>query len=68
MITVEKTAGDARVSIPQGAMPPSRLNACLDWLRLEEIAQRSELSDADADQLAEEVKEDWWVAATALPE
>jgi hypothetical protein len=50
MITVEKTNTDLRVTIPKDAVPPKRLNALLDWLRLEEIAHRSRLSEADADQ------------------
>lgn len=62
MITVEKTERDVRVAIPKGAVPPQQLNAFLDWLRLEEIAQRSRLTEAEADRLAEEIKADWWAA------
>jgi hypothetical protein len=51
-----------RVTIPTDEVPPQRLNAFLDWLRLEAIAARSRLTDADADQLAEEAKADWWAA------
>ena len=39
MITVENTETDVRVTIPKDAVPPKRLNALLDWLRLEEIVQ-----------------------------
>ena len=62
MITVEKTNTDVRVTIPKDAVPPEQLNAFLDWLRLEEIAQRSRLTEADADRLPEEIKADWWAA------
>ncbi len=62
MITVEKTDADLRVTIPKDAVPPKRLNALLDWLRFEEIAQRSQLTEADADRLAEEMKAGWWAA------
>ncbi|HET7623667.1 MAG TPA: hypothetical protein VFM25_00260 [Verrucomicrobiae bacterium] len=62
MITVEKTDADLRVTIPKDAVPPKRLNALLDWLRFEEIAQRSRLTEADADRLAEEMKAGWWAA------
>jgi hypothetical protein len=62
MITVEKTKTDVRVTIPKGAVPPEQLNAFLDWLRLEEIAQRSRLTETNADQLADEIKGDWWDA------
>ncbi|HEY5043800.1 MAG TPA: hypothetical protein VIK53_17650 [Verrucomicrobiae bacterium] len=62
MITVEKTDADLRVTIPKDAVPPKRLNALLDWLRLEELAQRSHLTEADADRLADELKAGWWSA------
>jgi len=62
MITVEKTQNDVRVTIPKDALPPSQLNAFLDWLRLEEIAQRSHLSDEEANRIAEEIKAEWWAA------
>lgn len=62
MITVERTETDVRVTIPKNAVPPKQLNAFLDWLRLEEIAQRSGLSEEDADRIADEIKAEWWTA------
>ena len=62
MITVEKTDKDVRVTIPKDAMPPKQLNAFLDWLRLEEIAQRSGLTEEEADRIANEIKAEWWAA------
>ena len=62
MITVEQTEKDLRVTIPKDAVPPKRLNAFLDWLRLEEIAQRSLLTEEEADRLADEIKAEWWAA------
>lgn len=62
MITVEKTNTDVRVTISKDAVPPKQLNAFLDWLRLEEIAQCSRLTEKEADPLAEETKADWWAA------
>ena len=62
MIMVEKTDRDVRVTIPKDAVPPKQLNAFLDWLRLEEIAHRSGLSEADADRIADEIKTEWWAA------
>lgn len=62
MITVEKTNTDVRVTIPKDAMPPKQLNAFLDWLRLEEVVQRSHLAEAEANRLADEVKAEWWAA------
>ncbi len=37
-----------------------RLNAMLDWLRLEAIARKSQLTEAEADGMAEESKASWW--------
>jgi hypothetical protein len=62
MITVEKTDTDVRVTIPRNAMPPKQLNAFLDWLRLEEIAQRSGLTADEADRIADRIKAEWWAA------
>jgi hypothetical protein len=62
MITVEKTNSELRVTIPNDAVPPKRLNALLDWLRLEEIMQRSHLTETEADRIAEEIKAGWWAA------
>jgi hypothetical protein len=60
MITVENVQEHVRVTIPKDALPPSRLNAFLDWLRLEEVAQKSRLRQTDADLLAEQTKAEWW--------
>jgi hypothetical protein len=62
MITVEKIDADLRVTIPKGVVPPKRLNALLDWLRFEEIAQRSQLTETEVDRLADEMKAGWWAA------
>lgn len=62
MITVEATDAGVRVTIPRDEVPPGRLNAFLDWLRLEAITGRSRLTEADADRLAEDTKADWWAA------
>ena len=62
MITVEKTDTDVRVTIPKDAVPPKQLNAFLDWLRLEEITQRSRLTEEEADRIADEIKAEWWAA------
>ena len=60
MITVEATDAGMRVTIPNDEVPPERVNFFVDWLRLEAVARRSGLSEADADRLAEEIKADWW--------
>jgi len=62
MITVEPTDTGLRIHVPNGEVPSERLNAFVDWLRLEAIASRSQLSEADAGRLAEEMKAGWWAA------
>jgi hypothetical protein len=62
MIMVESTDTDVRVTISKDAVPPQQLNAFLDWLRLEEIAQRSGLTEEDADRIAAGIKAEWWAA------
>ena len=62
MITVEKTNTDVRVTIPKNAVPPEQLDAFPDWLRLEEVAQRSRLTEQQADKIANETKTEWWAA------
>lgn len=60
MIMVETTAESTRLTIPKDDVPPDRLRPLLDWLRWEAVARRSQLTDAEADRLAEEMKADWW--------
>ena len=60
MITVETTAEGTRLTIPRDDVPPDRLGPLVDWLRLEAVTRRSRLTDAEADQLAEEMKTGWW--------
>ena len=67
MITVETTGGDFRVTIPKDAVPPAQLNAFLDWLRLEEVAQRSRQTEDDADRIGDESKAGWWASNKVLP-
>ena len=59
---MEKTNTDVRVTIPKNAVPPEQLDAFLDWLRLEEIAQRSRLTEAEANKIAKKIKAEWWAA------
>ena len=62
MITVERTDKDVRVTIPKDAVPPEQLDAFLGWLRLEEIVQRSRLTEEDANRIADDIKAEWWAA------
>lgn len=65
MIGLENSPEGLRVTIPHDEMAPERLDRWLDWLRLETAAQRSRLTEAAADQLATELKADWWAANKA---
>ncbi len=62
MITVETTDSSVCVTIPKCDVPADRLNLFLDWLRLEALACRSQLTDQSAAALAEEIKSGWWAA------
>ena len=60
MISIESTPTDIRVTIPKLDVPPERLNSFLDWLRMESVVGRSQLPEAEAEQIAEEGKRVWW--------
>lgn len=62
MISVETTDSSFRVIIPKDEVPVDRLNSLLDWLRLESLASRSNLSEEEAERLADEIKAGWWAA------
>jgi hypothetical protein len=60
MITVESIDNSTRVTIPKEDVSPERLRSFLDWLRLEAITRHSQLTEEQADQMAEEIKAEWW--------
>ena len=62
MITIEANDQAVCVTIPRDDVPADRLNSFLDWLRLEAIARKSGLDEAEAGRLAEEIKAGWWAA------
>lgn len=62
MIVTENCAEGLRVTIPRDEVAPERLNRWLEWLRLEAVAQRSRLTEAAADELADGLKAEWWAA------
>lgn len=62
MITVEHTETHVQITIPKDAIPEDQLNSWLGRLRVEEIVQRSKLTEEEANRLAEEIKADWWAA------
>ncbi len=60
MISVESTAEGIHLHIPRGEVSEARLSQLLRGLRLETAIAGSRLSDADAEAMAESMKEDWW--------
>jgi hypothetical protein len=60
MITVETTDVAVCVTIPKSDVPADRLKSFLDWLRLEAVARRSNLTEDEAAKLADEIKAGWW--------
>lgn len=60
MITVETTPASTWVTIPSDDVSPDRLRPFLDWLRLEAVVRRSQLSEREAERMAEEAKAQWW--------
>ena len=59
---MDETKKGVPVTIPKDAAPSQRPDAILSWLRLEEIVQRSRLTEEDAHRIAEDIKADWWEA------
>jgi hypothetical protein len=62
MILVEAAESSLRVTIPTDEVPPERVSAFVDWLRLEALARRSRLTEEEAGQMAEAAKASWWAA------
>lgn len=62
MILVETAESSLRVTIPTDEVPPERVSAFVDSMRLEALAQRSSLAEGEADQMAEVAKASWWAA------
>ena len=60
MIEVESLPGSIRVTIPRAEVDASRLDEVLEWLRLESATRRSAMTVAEADEMAEAAKEQWW--------
>ena len=60
MITVDSTHKEIHVTIPRGVVDESSLDAMLRWLEFDAIARTSQMTEAQADALAGEIKADWW--------
>jgi hypothetical protein len=60
MITVDSDETSVVLKIPKADLSPERLNAFIDWLRLESLVRQSQLDEAEADRIAKEAKTNWW--------
>ena len=60
MVTVEANEKEIRLTIPTEGMPLEEVDRFVGWLRAEVTARRSKLTEALANQLAEEINADWW--------
>jgi len=60
MITIESTEGGIRVFIPRDEVDPVRLEKLLRPFRLEAVVSGSQMTDGEADRMAEEMKAGWW--------
>ena len=60
MISVEATNDTIHLHIPRAEVSPERLAQILRGLRLETAVAGCQMTDAEADAMAEEMKADWW--------
>lgn len=60
MITVESTDSEFRVTIPKAEISEKQLIDWVNWLRLDHLAAKSQMTEIEADEIAEQIKQDWW--------
>ena len=60
MITVESNDREIRVTIPRGELEIAQVEAILRPFRFTSLVARSQMSKAEALQIAEDSKADWW--------
>jgi hypothetical protein len=60
MIDITFEANDVVLKFPKQFAPSDYVQNFLDRLRLETIAQKSQLLEEQAWELSEEVKQQWW--------
>jgi hypothetical protein len=60
MFTVEATDEAIHIRIPRGEISEERLTQILSGLRLEAAVAGSQMTDEQAEAMAEEMKADWW--------
>jgi hypothetical protein len=60
MVQISFIEDDAILKFPKQFLSSSYVQEFLERLRLEVIAEKSKLSDDEAWELSEEMKESWW--------
>jgi hypothetical protein len=60
MISVETTPEAYLVRIPRGEVEAEDVERIVRWIRLEAFAAQNQMTEEEADALAEEIKADWW--------
>ena len=60
MITVEGTEDEIHVTIPRGELEPGQIEELLRPLRFAWLVANSRMTKAEAIEIAEESKADWW--------
>ena len=60
MITVESDEREIRVTIPHGDLDVAQVEAILRPFRFASLVAESRMSKAEAMQIAEDSKADWW--------
>ncbi len=60
MITVESDDREIRVTIPRGDLEIAQVEAILRPFRFASLIAGSQMSKAEAMQISEESKADWW--------
>lgn len=60
MITVESDDREIRVTIPRGELEIAQVEAILRPFRFTSLVAGSQMSKAEAMEIAEQSKSDWW--------
>jgi hypothetical protein len=62
VINIRYEPNDVVVRIPKELAATSYVQGFLEHLRVEATLEKSRISDAQIDELSEQVKSDWWAA------
>ena len=60
MITIKKTGKNYSLSFPQEIASKEYIERFLNYLRFAGLVSKNRMKEADALNLSEEIKENWW--------